>query len=114
MDEAIYWRGWRAPRFLVMRPCKFTPYDESTVWTRQDEATTLRWLERLVEEFTVAVEVRLNHIVGEAKVLAAMNKTSTTSSEPLTTKELLVRPEKSSFRHSADYRSIHFNGAEYP
>ena len=35
--EMIWWRKWRAPRFIHMHPSGNTPYDESTAWTREDE-----------------------------------------------------------------------------
>jgi len=71
VDEVIWWRKWRAPRFTHMHPSGNAPYDESTAWTREDEATTADLLSGISKRFTEFVEIKLDEFVGAAHVETA-------------------------------------------
>jgi hypothetical protein len=68
VDEMLFWRKWRAPRFIHMRPSGNTPYDGSTAWTREEERQTAHILEGLSKRFNEFVEIELEQLVGRAQV----------------------------------------------
>lgn len=70
-DEMIWWRKWRAPRFIHMHPSGNTPYNESTAWTREDEHRTSQVLDGLSKRFNQFVEIELDQLVGRAQVQRA-------------------------------------------
>jgi hypothetical protein len=71
LDEMIWWRKWRAPQFIHMRPSGNTPYSESTAWTREDEHRTSQVLDGLSKRFTDFVEIELDQLAGSAHVQRA-------------------------------------------
>lgn len=71
LDELIWWRQWRAPQFIHMRPSGNTPYDASTAWSREDGQRTSQVLDGLSRRFTNFVEIELGRLVGRAHVQSA-------------------------------------------
>ncbi len=51
MDEFVYWRSWRAPKFIVMQPSARLPYDSHTAWERENEEQTQQYLAALSKRF---------------------------------------------------------------
>jgi pyrimidine deaminase RibD-like protein len=68
IEEMIWWRKWRAPRFIHMCPSGNTIYSESTAWTREDETRTSQLLTSLSRRFSDFVEIELGELVGRAHV----------------------------------------------
>jgi hypothetical protein len=66
MEEAIQWSSWRAPEFFIMEPSRFATYDPDRSWQRQDEDTTTKWLDNLIQEVTWGLEKVLKVAVGNA------------------------------------------------
>jgi pyrimidine deaminase RibD-like protein len=71
VEEMIFWRKWRAPRLIHMRPYGNTLFDQSTAWTREDEARTATILDGLSKRFTDFVEIGLSGLVGGVQVQLA-------------------------------------------
>jgi pyrimidine deaminase RibD-like protein len=71
LDEMVWWRKWRAPRFIHMRPSANTPFDALTAWTREDEHKTSQVLDGLSKRFTEFVEIELGQLAGRAYVQMA-------------------------------------------
>lgn len=71
VEEMIWWRKWRAPRFIIMRPSGNMPYNEPTAWTREDEQRTSKVLNGLSKRFTDFLEIELGQLVGHAHVQKA-------------------------------------------
>ena len=67
-EDFIFWKEWRAPRFIRMRPSGNLPYDPSSTWTREDEITTENLLDGLTRRFIWSQEWTLNKLVGDAHV----------------------------------------------
>ncbi len=70
-EERIFWRKWQAPMFLVMRPSKYKPYDEVTVWERNDSETSSQLLESFVDDYVLHLEISLRRVAGEAALALA-------------------------------------------
>lgn len=68
MDEFIYWRSWRAPKFIVMQPSANLPYDAHTAWERENEDQTQKYLDALSKRFFNGPNFHLEKIVGDAYV----------------------------------------------
>ena len=71
LEEMIWWRKWRAPRFIIMRPSGNMPYNEASAWTREDEQRTSKLLNGLSKRFTDFLEIELGQLVGSAHVQKA-------------------------------------------
>ena len=71
MDEFIYWRSWRAPKFIVMQPSANLRYDPHSVWERENELQTQKYLDGLSKRFFNGLNFRLEAIVGDAYVKLA-------------------------------------------
>jgi hypothetical protein len=67
-DELINWRKWQAPRFLIMKPARFEPYDSSRVWKREDPQTSSRWLESFADHYVIRLESAIKTAAGEARL----------------------------------------------
>ncbi|MEO6815670.1 MAG: hypothetical protein ABI177_03135 [Edaphobacter sp.] len=70
-EERIFWRKWQAPMFLVMRPSKHKPYDEVTVWERNECETSSHLLESFAEHYVLHLETKLRRVAGEAALALA-------------------------------------------
>lgn len=68
LEEMIWWRTWRAPKFIIMRPSGNMPYNESTAWTREGEQRTSEMLNGLSKRFTDFLEIELGQVVGRVHV----------------------------------------------
>ena len=122
MDEAIQWLSWRAPLLLVMEPSRQAPYDSEATWQRQDQNTTLRWLDRFAGDVLLSLENVVKDAVGEAH-LAMLKR------EPLAQDASPTAPPKNGgaapilgefsdernddFGFTEDYRSVQFRGETY-
>lgn len=71
LEEMVWWRKWRAPRLIHMRPSGNTPFDALTAWTREDEPKTSQVLDGLSKRFTEFVEIELGQLAGRAYVQLA-------------------------------------------
>lgn len=122
LDEAIDWRRWRAPLFLVMIPSRMQPFDPDRTWERQDDDTTERWLDRFAEDIILSLERVLKSAVGRAN-LAELKRTpipapepprATMAEDPLKT-AIRDHPIENlmEFGHTDDYRSIRYRGNEH-
>jgi len=67
-EERIFWRKWRAPMLVVMKPSRNMPYDAATAWEREDVETSLRWLKMFTEHYVLHLENKLKKAAGEAAV----------------------------------------------
>jgi hypothetical protein len=65
-EEQIHWRKWRAPMFFVMEPSRYAPFEAQCVWERQDEDTTVKWLDLFTGDVIRGLEKVLNDAVGQA------------------------------------------------
>jgi hypothetical protein len=67
-EELAFWRTWRAPRFIRMKPSGNTPYNPASAWTREEQAMSEKLLEGLAERFITFLNIELSKIVGRAHV----------------------------------------------
>lgn len=65
-EEQVYWRKWRAPLFLIMRPSRYHPYDAETAWDRKDAETSSQWLEMFAQHYVVHLQSELREAAGAA------------------------------------------------
>jgi hypothetical protein len=93
MDEFVYWRTWRAPKFVHMQPSGNTPYDPPTAWSREDEERTDQILHALSERFLDSVRFYLEKIAGEAYVRLAKEGRQIDQRQPLLRSSTEVTPE---------------------
>jgi len=71
-EEEIFWRTWRAPKLVYMRPSGPNfPYNAETAWNREDEPRTRKLLEGFSEKFVDALEFSLKETAGEAYIQLA-------------------------------------------
>jgi hypothetical protein len=70
-EELAFWRTWRAPRFIRMKPSGNSPYDPVREWTREEQAVTEQLLDGLVKRFASLLEIDLNKMVGKGHVQLA-------------------------------------------
>jgi hypothetical protein len=68
LDEAMFWKTWRAPRLIRMDPAGNARYDVGTVWEREDESTSQRLLESHCNMFVLLCHSDLDKIAGMAEV----------------------------------------------
>ena len=122
LDEAIDWRRWRAPFFLVMTPSRMQPFEPDRSWERQDEVTTERWLDRFAEDIILSLERVLRGSVGRAHLAELKQTPIPTSEQPRAAiaedhprTALLGRSTEvlMEFGHTDDYRSIRHQGKEH-
>jgi hypothetical protein len=73
-EERVFWTKWRAPRLIHMQPVGNTPYDHTSVWTREDEARTQQLLAAHSNQFIQYLEIALDKIAGEAHVRVAQSR----------------------------------------
>jgi DNA-binding CsgD family transcriptional regulator len=64
VEGFIFWKHWRAPRLIRMQPSGNSPYDASSVWTRDDEQGTANILVSLANRFIVLLKADLGKMVG--------------------------------------------------
>jgi hypothetical protein len=76
-DELLFWKKWRAPRLVHMKPSGNTIYDQTTEWTRENEQRTQGLLNSFSQNLLGFLEIELNHAVGEAYVNFAKKEGAT-------------------------------------
>jgi hypothetical protein len=81
VDEQIYWRKWRAPNFLVMRPSRNQPYDIRTAWDRVDAEASSQWLELFTEHYVLHLESQVRKAAGAAAIELAKRPETVDSEE---------------------------------
>ncbi len=67
-EEAVFWRTWRAPMLIHMRPSAATPYDPENAWTRRDEEETSKLLEHFSGRFSDLLGFALDRIAGDTYI----------------------------------------------
>jgi hypothetical protein len=67
-DDSIFWGNWRAPRLIHMQPAGNAPYDQASVWTREDLFNSQELLEGRAEHTTVFLRLDLNELARAAHV----------------------------------------------
>ena len=83
-EEQTHWRKWQAPRFLIMRPSRYEPYDAARAWERVDAETSMRWRKMFYEHYVIHLESRLRNLAGSAAVELAMQPKTPTQSAAVT------------------------------
>ncbi|MBB5066098.1 hypothetical protein [Granulicella mallensis] len=73
-DERIHRTKWQAPRFLIMKPSRYEPYDAAKAWERVDAETSMRWRKMFYEHYVLHLELKLRNLAGEAAVELAMQR----------------------------------------
>ncbi len=86
MEEFVYWRTWRAPKLVHMRPSGNTPYDPASAWSREDEERTDQILRALSTRFLDTVRFHLEKIAGETYVQFAKE------GRPIDQRPFLLKP----------------------
>jgi hypothetical protein len=71
-EEQIFWRKWRAPKFLVMAPSRYGPYVPQSAWERGDEETSQRWLKVFGEDYILILGIEVKNAAGMAALKQAM------------------------------------------
>jgi hypothetical protein len=71
LDEMIFWKSWRAPKLIHMKPSGNSPYDPANEWSREDEARTRQLLDALSRDMLQFLDIFLEKIAGEAHVRQA-------------------------------------------
>ena len=70
-EESIYWKSWRAPKLIYMKPSGNLPYDSVIAWNREDQEMTQKLLEGLSDRFIQHLEFELDDLAGNAHVKLA-------------------------------------------
>jgi hypothetical protein len=65
-EELIFWRKWRAPMLVVMKPSRQRPYDAATTWERKDAKASAQWLKSFANDYVLRLEMKLREKAGEA------------------------------------------------
>ena len=68
IEEFIFWKDWRAPKLIYMRPSGNRPYNSSVVWEREDAAVTEKLLEGFSGRFVQSLGFHLGKLLGDAHV----------------------------------------------
>lgn len=108
-DEEIYWRSWRAPLLLVMKPSRSMAYDPENIWHRADEDQTTRWLEAFRNEVVLRISTRLERISGAIRLESAKRGTPSKTSEhggKATSVETVIRDRPAEVTFSPDFHSL--------
>ncbi len=85
LEDFMFWKDWRAPKLIYMRPSGNLAYNQETAWVREDEALTEKLLNGLSKRFTEFLQLDLDDIVGGAYVRLA--KSGANQSAPLSTEK---------------------------
>jgi hypothetical protein len=67
-DDFIFWKDWRAPKLIYMRPSGNLTYEASAAWDREDEALTKKLLEGLSNRVVQSLSFYLDRLAGDAHV----------------------------------------------
>ncbi len=95
-EEFIFWKSWRAPKFIHMHPSGNTRYEVTTAWDREEEIDTLNLLDGLSQKFVSALGFELDRIAGEAHVkLAQVGDSGTLKTLKVPTKNESIKSTKS-------------------
>ncbi|SRR6266566_7235595 len=73
-EEIVFWRKWRAPKLIYMRPAGNMPYDAANVWAREDEVRTCELLQARSHRFIEFLDLALQKMAGDAHVQIAQNR----------------------------------------
>lgn len=94
-ENFIFWKDWRAPKLIHMRPSGNLPYDPSTVWDREDEALSDKLLEGLSGRVVLSLSFYLERLAGDAHVEIAKASGSVAASSTYTARLGMSALEKS-------------------
>src|SRR5581483_2256318 len=98
-EEVVFWKTWRAPGLIYMRPSGNLPFNSDDAWKREDQEHTERLLNSLAGDFIQRLETRLEEIVGQLYVSLAKRKATGATTEnrptPQSTTELVTPSTKS-------------------
>ncbi len=72
MEELIFWRKWQAPNLLVMEPSRYRLYEPARAWERNDQETSLRWLDAFRDDYSLMLKIEVKNLAGTAALQAAM------------------------------------------
>ena len=67
-DELVFWKSWRAPMLILMKPSLHTSYEAARIWERKDAEVSSKLLKHFEEDFLLHLEVGLERAVGHAAV----------------------------------------------
>jgi hypothetical protein len=70
-EELIFWRSWRAPRWLFMQPFANRPYDRAIAWERMDEAETVHVLQVVESRFNQQLIMELQKTIDQTHITRA-------------------------------------------
>jgi hypothetical protein len=79
LDEMSFWKSWRAPKLIHMKPSGNSPYNPTNAWSREDEARTSQLLEALSRDLLLSLDIFLEKISGEAHVRHAQFANATSA-----------------------------------
>ena len=109
-QEIAFWKQWRAPRFIYMRPAGNALYDRASVWNRENERRTQELLTARARRFIDFLLMGLDRMAGSAhleiaqdegyssmqeEVAAKMNSTESRVGSQRPQEPELVRPRDS-------------------
>jgi hypothetical protein len=67
-DEQIFWRKWRAPMLLGMKPSRHLPYEKTRVWERWDAEASRGFLEAFAVDYVLHIEAAVERLSGNLAV----------------------------------------------
>jgi len=67
-EDFFFWKDWRAPKLIYMRPSGNLPYDPSAAWNREDDPMTNKLLEGLSGRVIQSLSFGLDRLAGDAHV----------------------------------------------
>jgi len=73
LKESRFWREWRAPKLIHMRPAGNSPYASAMAWAREDEHRTQDLLNNRSHRFIQFLDIYLDEIAGDAHVALAQH-----------------------------------------
>jgi hypothetical protein len=82
IEDEIFWKSWRAPKLIHMKPSGNTPYDPLTAWEREDQPRTESLLRDLSRNFVLLLEIELEKAAGAAHVELAQKPTPQVTEQP--------------------------------
>jgi pyrimidine deaminase RibD-like protein len=67
-EDFVFWKNWRAPKLIHMRPSGNLPYDPSAAWDREGEPMTNELLDGLSGRVILSLSFDLDGLAGDAHV----------------------------------------------
>jgi len=77
IEERIFWRKWKAPLLIAMRPAAGIPYVPECVWERQNPDESSKMLKWFEVDFAGRLKSNLEKAVGNVAVAMAKQPPST-------------------------------------